>query len=325
MLDNIDIYVKSTAIGITGIHWRHASEPDQPIGTPSIVQETVCHHKDGFPLMVNDLLDQTSPSLLVYRSNGKLLVEIAGIESVKTYGSHNDSQLRSYDLLALIFDNNPENEKIVRKIAHDAIENILGKESKLFDMIKSFVSFYQKEEFRVDIEFIKTYLEELDKRVTITEDNQNIKQKIEIKSDDQLRQLSKFILNNSLPNEWEFKKYKYHQNNEEEKHKVLLIVTDRLEQEDIFYNAGVWLGSASNVKEPEVINEVQSVPQLQHNENITPHRWAEESKPPKKIKMIVAVVLAILAMLIIGMVIVYPTVMMQNQEQYSPFQIQQQE
>ena len=56
-----------------------------------------------------------------------------------------------------------------------------------------------------------------------------------------------------MPKEWKFRDYN---NDEEESPKsdgVLLVVTDRLEQEDIFYQAGVWLGLACNVKEPEVL------------------------------------------------------------------------
>ncbi|QHV01327.1 hypothetical protein [Synechocystis sp. CACIAM 05] len=314
MLDNIDIYVKSTAIGITGIHWRHASESDQPIGTPKIVQEKICDHKDGFPLMVNDLLDQTSPSLLVYRSGGKLLVEIAGIESVKTYGSHNDSQLRSYDLLALIFDDNPENEKIVRKIAHDAIENILGNETSLFEMIKSFVSFYQKEEFRVDLESIKAYLDKLNK-INLTEETQTVEQTIEIRSNGKLEKLSELILKNPLPKEWEFRDYNNDRQELLKSDRVLLVVTDRLEQEDIFYHAGIWLGSASNVKEPEVIKEIQGVSQLQQNENVNSQSRAEERKRPKKINLIAVVLVLTLTIILILLIVLHPVVIKNYQDQ----------
>ncbi|MFN9174880.1 MAG: hypothetical protein ACK58N_10325, partial [Synechocystis sp.] len=203
-------------------------------------------------------------------------------------------------------------------------ENILGKKSELFDMIKSFVSFYQKEEFRVDLESIKAYFDKLDS-IEIREEDQAVKQKIDIRSNDKLEKLSGLISKNPLPKEWKFRDYN---NDEEESPKsdgVLLVVTDRLEQEDIFYQAGVWLGLACNVKEPEVLQKVQDVSHSQHDENVTSQSRAEERKPPKKINMIAIAVLAILTILMIGIIVIHPIVMKQNQQQGLPFQIQEQE
>jgi len=63
MMNNFEIYVKTSAMGQTGIHWRHiCSENEQPIETPLLVQDKILVSENGYPIIVNDLLDQVKHS-----------------------------------------------------------------------------------------------------------------------------------------------------------------------------------------------------------------------------------------------------------------------
>jgi hypothetical protein len=128
-MEKFDIYVKTSAMGQTGIHWRHiCSNNEQPVETPTLIQEKILPNKNDYPIIVNDLLDEVKPSLLIYRSNGKLLLEVAGIESPERSSRMGRKVL---NLIVWIADNNDENEKIIRKIAYSAIQNILVVDPKV--------------------------------------------------------------------------------------------------------------------------------------------------------------------------------------------------
>ena len=262
MSSNFNVYVKTSAMGQTGIHWRRIiDENNQPVESPELVREQLMGDDNGHPVIVNghptivnDLLDEVKPSLLIYRGKGKILLEVAGIESPERSLRMGRKVL---NLIVWEADNNEENEKIIRKIAYSAIQDIfqldpsLSKQSdlSLSDMIKNSIDFYEREEFRVDLKEVNKYINKcVDSLEDITSE-QNIdlenysENSIKIKSNQTLQQLAQEIKNHSFPKQWEG------WNSETKSDGVLVVITESLEQRDIFYQAGVWRGLASNVEE----------------------------------------------------------------------------
>jgi hypothetical protein len=293
-MKNFDIYVKTSAMGQTGIHWRHLfSDDEQPVETPPLIQDKILTNENGYPIIVNDLLDEVKPSSLIYRINGKILLEVAGIESPERSSRMGRKVL---NLIVWVADNNDENEKIIRKIAYSAIQNILGRDSIFSDMIQKSINFYEREEFRGDLKKINDYVDKLPD--VDSAQNPDLEQLIDIKSKDYLTQLAEDIKNYAFPRKWKAS------NGADKEDGVLVVVTEQLEQKDIFYQAEVWRGFASNVEKiksilPETISTLPENAPITLENNST----KEEVNTGKKYIVVLIAIIVILIILISILVI----------------------
>lgn len=296
-MKNFDIYVKTSAMGQTGIHWRQiCSDDEQPIKTPILIQDKIpTNENNGYPIIVNDLLDEVKPSLLIYRSNGKTLLEVAGIESPERSSRMGRKVL---NLIVWVADNNDENEKIIRKIAYSAIRNFLGDDYDLVfsRMIQESINFYEREEFRCDRKKVNDYVNNLDDVDSVQ--NPNLEQLISIKSDDHLRQLAEDIKKYAFPRQWKASSGKSKEDG------ILVVVTEQLEQKDIFYQAEVWRGFASNVEKiksnlPETVSTVPETAPITLENNST----KEEVNTGKKYMVVLIAIIMILIIVISLLVI----------------------
>ena len=287
-------------MGQTGIHWRHIlSDDEQPVETPSLIQDKILiqgkilTNENGYPIIVNDLLDQVKPSLLIYRKNGKILLEISGIESPERSNRMGSKVL---NLIAWIVEDNDENEKIIRKIAYSAIQNILGRDSAFSDMIQKSINFYEREEFRCDRKKVNDYVNNLDDVDSVQ--NPNLEQLISIKSDDHLRQLAEDIKKYAFPRQWEAS------NGKSKEDGVLVVLTEQLEQKDIFYQAEVWRGFASNVEKiksilPETVSTLPETAPITLENNST----KEEVNTGKKY-MVVLIAIIVILIIVISLLVI---------------------
>lgn len=296
-MEKFDIYVKTSAMGQTGIHWRHIfSDDEQPIKTPTLIQDKIPIQgkiltENDYPIIVNDLLDEVKPSLLIYRRNGKILLEVAGIESPERSSRMGRKVL---NLIVWIAENNDENEKIIRKIAHNAIQNILGVNLTFGRMIQESINFYEREEFRGNLKIINDYVDGLDD--LDSEQNPNLEQLISIKSKDYLTQLAEDIKNYAFPRQWTAS------NGESKEDGVLVVVTEQLEQKDIFYQAEVWRGFASNAeKTPVTEAEVIVSPPSIKNDQSEEKKKAVQSQSKDKSRSLIplTIILVILILIVI--------------------------
>ena len=271
------------------------SNDEQPIKTPTLIQEKIlANENNGYPIIVNDLLDEVKPSLLIYRRNRKILLEVAGIKSPE----HSSRMGRKVlNLIVWVADNNDENEKIIRKIAYSAIQNILGVDLDFSRMIQESINFYEREEFRCDRTKVNDYMNKLDKKLNDFDSAENSnKQLIGIKSNDYLTQLAEDIKKYAFPRQWEAS------NGKSKEDGVLVVVTEQLDQKDIFYLAGVWRGFASNVEETPVTEaEVIVSPPSIKNAQSEEKKKAVQSQSKGKSRLIT---LAVIMMILIIVVIV---------------------
>ncbi len=254
-MSNFEIYVKTSALGQTGIHWRHIeSEERQPVEVPSLIKRKVIKEENGQIAIVNDLIDELKPSLLILRDNEntKLLLEITGIESPQRSIRMGRKVFNS---MVWIADDKQENEVVLRKIAYNAIQNILQKDFLLRKMIEKSVEFYGLEEFRVNLEEVNEYIGHLEPVDSHPFSNIESYQQyqIEHKSSKSLEKLAEELRNYPLPKEW------VNWDGETKNYGVLIVVTENLEKRTILHEAGVWRGFATNVEEPEKV--VDELPQ----------------------------------------------------------------
>jgi hypothetical protein len=245
-MSNFEIYVKTSALGQTGIHWRHIeSEERQPVEVPSLIKRQVIKEENGQIAIVNDLINEVKPSLLIFRNKDdeKLLLEITGIESPQR-----SIRLgrKVFNSMVWIANDTEENEVVLRKIAYSAIQNILQKDFSLSEMIEKSVEFYGLEEFRVNLKEVNEYIGHLEP-VDILDIESYQEYQIEHKSSENLEKLAEELRNYPLPKEW------VNWDGETKNDGVLIVVTENLERRTILHEAGVWRGFATNVEEPAKI------------------------------------------------------------------------
>ncbi|MEB3188894.1 MAG: hypothetical protein VKL42_00945 [Snowella sp.] len=309
-MENFDIYVKTSAMGQTGIHWRQiGSDDEQPIKTPTLIQDKILTNEDGYPIIVNDLLDEVKPSLLIYRKNGQILLEIAGTESPERSSRMGRKVL---NLIVWIAEDNDENEKIIRKIAYSGIQNILGDDLAFSRMIQESIDFYEREEFRCDRTKVNEYVNRLDD--VDSAENPNLEQLISIKSDDYLTKLAEDIKKYSLPQKWNDSHGKSKEDG------VLVVVTEQLEQKDIFYLAEVWRGFASNVEKiksnpPETVSTVPEITAIP-----TPNSSTEEEVNTGKKYMVILMAIIVILIIVMSILVIQPKVLKHPPTQTPPNQ-----
>ncbi len=288
-MNNFEIYIKTSALGKTGIHWRKIDKEKQPEETPLLVKRTIIEAENPKDIrMVNDLLRGDQKSLLILRDSleKKLLLEITGFESP----SRSERLGRKvFSTLVLIAKDCPENENIIRSITCQEIEYLFEDELKnqtspLEELLDKAIDFDGQKEFRCNWTSINNFINNKEKL-----ENTPIaqKQKIEIKrkTPDNLNQLVEQISKYSLPKQWES------WDNTIKTDGVLLVITDRLEDKTLLHRSGVWRGFAINSEEPIKQNkkleiteennstkkklqgskqEVQISPKEQHDREIIP-------------------------------------------------------
>jgi hypothetical protein len=284
----MELFVKTSALGQTGIHWRKiVSEENQPEETPSIIKQKVVQRENGQFFIVNDLVDEYRPSLLIFRGEEagqkKLLVEVFGIES---HTRSNQMGRRVLNAIAWIFDDNDENEKLARQIAYTIIQGILEKDSKINNLIENEIYFHEKEEFRVYLNKFQEFINSVKSlKVSNEQIPNNIEQsKIENRSDQTLEDLAE-----------DLKKYQFLKRDG-----VLVVVTENLEIKTILHDAGVWRGFANKVEEPIArgVDDSSQKKNIQFHQNL--QKVSNHTQIPNLLIGIIILILVLIALLVIS-------------------------
>ncbi|MEA5594635.1 hypothetical protein [Rivularia sp. UHCC 0363] len=319
-MNNIEIYVKTSALGKTGIHWRKIeTQEHQPVEKPRLIQHQLIKGSNKQITIVNDLIDEVKPSLLLFRDkeDNKLLLEVTGIESPQRSEKLGRRVLNS---IVWIAEDLEENEAVIKKIAYSAIQSFLNKDLTFSKMIEESIEFFELEEFRVDLDVINQFIEDIKQAnyQVINTDESKDRYQIERTSAEALEKLAEEIVNKPLPKNW------IAWDGSTKTDGVLVVVTKNLERRTILHSAGVWRGFASNVQEP--IKEVKEVVQLpeKKKETIPSHPpTVGENYSPKKQKTRLMMILLTVA-IALALIVVSFKMIFQPQQIQQP-QIQQQQ
>jgi hypothetical protein len=311
-MNNFEIYIKTSALGKTGIHWRKVEGEDyQPVEVPNLIKRQVLE-ENGNIFIVNDLLDEIKPSLIIFRDNqeNKLLLEVTGIES-----AHRSNKLGRKVLNSIVWigDDNEENENILRKLAYSAIQNILQKDCSFSQMIEKSINFYEIEEFRANLKYINNFVDSLEAIQSQVYANNSYQ--IQNKSPECLDKLAEELRNYCLPKQW------IGWDREQKSDGALVVVTESLEKRDILYKADVWRGFASRVEEP-IREEAQLL--KKKTEAISSVEAPKAEKPlylPQSRQKISLMI--ILGVIIILLIILCVSLLLQAKHQLQPEQTPQ--
>ena len=306
-MENISIYVETAALGKTGIHWRYIeSEENQPSEVPSLLKQKILNNENHeHPLIVDDLLDVVKPSLLIFRDgqDNKLLLEVTGIESPKRSERMGRKVLNSIVLIT-------DDEQEIRKIAYSALENMLGNDESFSQMIQDSIDFHELEEFRVDLDQVKTFIKSLPNLPdSDSENNQETDYRINFYSKEHLQDLADNLKNYHFPKEWKS------WNGNIKTDGVLVLVTDTLEEKTILHEVGVWRGFAKNCQEPETPktgNKTQETANLSVTPKTESLQKSGENKEKKNLTLRLVLIVLILSILLL--IIVIPKLHQKNLE-----------
>lgn len=154
-MNEIQIYVKTSALGGDGIHWRNASKPDQPREIPPIINPDVkescivpsTRNPSGYSTVEPLVLD-TKPSIILVRNTGKLFLEVTGIEATPERSKQLGGNI--FDVIAWLADDNETNEQCFRNLAAKALLGFWSNDKNFVDAIRNSVKFEGKDAFLVD-------------------------------------------------------------------------------------------------------------------------------------------------------------------------------
>jgi hypothetical protein len=213
-----EVYVRSYALGKTGIHWRKIeNENIQYISeSPNMLKERLVKKKTGDLGTIGYLINYQNPSLVLMRYSEQLLFMVSGIEFVNKqtnkFGSTIETEV--YNAVAWVVDPDesnsisPKNELMLRHLAARALLSFVGKDPEFINTINEAINFKGLEEFEVNLDKInqltensadklKQLLSNLDKAEG---DQQNWYKKDEkIGNEQEIISLADKIINTELP------------------------------------------------------------------------------------------------------------------------------
>jgi hypothetical protein len=151
-MSELEIYVKSSALGRSGVHWRKVSAHQQCEEIPDILKKRIIPKKTGGLGTINYLVNETKLSCALVRCDEKLLLEVTGIESPER---SNRLGRRVLNSVVWVVDDKSDNEQILRELAARVLMSFWGKYPEFINTISSAVEFDGLEGFKGNFNVIK--------------------------------------------------------------------------------------------------------------------------------------------------------------------------
>jgi len=145
---SIEIYVRSSPLGSDGIHWRNISKDGQPVEEPEVLKSRIVTKDNGKKATINSLISDTKPSIVLAQYDGRILLEVTGLEASK----ERSLQLgrRITEVVLWVGDDSEEVELQLRNLAAGAILSIRDEDSAFLKLIRDAIQFDNLNGFRVD-------------------------------------------------------------------------------------------------------------------------------------------------------------------------------
>jgi hypothetical protein len=210
----LEVYVRSYALGKTGIQWRKIENGESILGYPHILEQTIIPKKTGGLGTIEYKINYQKLSFVLVRHSQQLLLLVAGIEAPE----ERSNQLGSTIFNAVAWVANPdesnsispENELMLRHLAARALLSFVGKDKdpEFINTINEAINFKGLEEFEVNLNKINQLtensadkLEQLLPNLDKAEGDQQIwYKKVEKTSNEQeIISLAEKIINTGLP------------------------------------------------------------------------------------------------------------------------------
>jgi len=149
--DQIQIYVRSSALGPAGIHWRNVSKPEQPKEEPEILGQAVVPD-EGSKISIDSAINTVKPCLVLAKYDGQILVEVTGIDATRERCEQEGRRIS--EVVLWVGDANLETEVKLRKLACCALLGLWNPESDFRRDISSSIKFDGLNDYKVEADVL---------------------------------------------------------------------------------------------------------------------------------------------------------------------------
>ena len=157
-MKELEVYVISSALGKTGIHWRKVESSQSVLGYPDMLEKRLVKKKNGDLGTIEYRINYQKLSFVIMRHSQQLLFLVAGIEALEERSNQLGSTI--YNAVAWVANPDesnsisPENELMLRHLAARALLSFVGKDPEFINTINEAINFKGLEEFKVDLDKI---------------------------------------------------------------------------------------------------------------------------------------------------------------------------
>jgi hypothetical protein len=164
-MKELEVYVISSALGKTGIHWRKVESSQSVLGYPDMLEKRLVKKKNGDLGTIEYRINYQKLSFVIMRHSQQLLFLVAGIEALEERSNQLGSTI--YNAVAWVANPDesnsisPENELMLRHLAARALLSFVGKDKdpEFINTINEAINFKGLEEFEVNLNKIKQLTE----------------------------------------------------------------------------------------------------------------------------------------------------------------------
>jgi len=152
-MKELEVYVRSSALGKTGIHWRKVESSQSVLGYPDMLEKRLVKKNNGDLGTIEYKINYQKLFFVLMRHSQQLLFLVGGIEAPE----ERSNQLGSTIYNAVAWVANPdesnsipsENELKLRRLAERALLSFVGKDPEFINTINEAIDFKGLEEFEV--------------------------------------------------------------------------------------------------------------------------------------------------------------------------------
>jgi hypothetical protein len=309
-MKELEVYVRSSALGKTGIHWRKVESSQSVLGYPDMLEKRLVKKNNGDLGTIEYKINYQKLFFVLMRHSQQLLFLVGGIEAPE----ERSNQLGSTIYNAVAWVANPdesnsipsENELTLRHLAARTLLSFVGKDPEFINTINEAIDFKGLEEFKVKGDEIDQLtkipadkLEQLLSNLDKAEGNQQIwYTKVEKTSNEQeIISLAQKIINTKLPKDGN-----------------LAILISKVDENTVSVSPIDIKTETSDIKtEISTDNQAQNV--TTSPENIVKNIEAVEDKPGKKRKQLLLLILLVISLL---MILLFALKTMEKQQEEEP-------
>ena len=168
-MKELEVYVRSYALGKTGIHWRKIENGESILGYPQILEQRIIPKKTGGLGTIEYRINYQKLSFVLMRHSQQLLFLVGGIEAPEERSNQLGSTI--FNAVAWVVNPDesnsisPKNKLMLRHLAARTLLSFAGKDPEFINTINEAINFNGLEEFSVDFNIIHQLPENLDNKL----------------------------------------------------------------------------------------------------------------------------------------------------------------
>lgn len=206
-MKELEVYVRSSALGKTGIHWRKVESSQSVLGYPDMLEKRLVKKNNGDLGTIEYKINYQKLFFVLMRHSQQLLFLVGGIEALEERSNQLGSTIyNAVAWVANLDESNSipsENELTLRHLAARALLSFVGKDKdpEFINTINEAINFKGLEEFYVEREKIDQLTKNLEDKLDNAEGNQEIwDNKIETSiNDPEIFNLAEKLIETKLP------------------------------------------------------------------------------------------------------------------------------